>query len=83
MKRKSCFYYTPAKNTGTEQLETATLFKKIKYDYLENTIPQKQHFFFQNHIDGQLTMCKNNSNCNISNNNNERRSVEILEARNQ
>lgn len=47
MKRKSCFYYTPAKNTGTEQLETATLFKKIKYDYLENTIPPKQHFSFR------------------------------------
>lgn len=28
MKRKSCFYYTPAKNTGIEQLETATLFQK-------------------------------------------------------
>lgn len=52
MERKPCFYYTPAKNTGTKQLETATLFKKIKYDYLENTIPQKQHFFVKNHIQG-------------------------------
>lgn len=44
MKRKNLLLLHTSKNTGTEQLETATLFKKIKYDYLENTIPQKQHF---------------------------------------
>lgn len=47
MKEKSCLYYTPAKNTGTEQSETV----KVKYDYSDNTIPQKQHFL-KNHTEG-------------------------------
>lgn len=50
-----------AKNTGTEeQLEIVTLFKKIKYDHLENTIPQKQHFL-RTILKGSLTMCKNSN----------------------
>lgn len=60
MKEKSCLYYTPAKNTGTEQSETVTV--KVKYDYSDNTIPQKQHFL-KNHTEGwaKLTMCKKNT----------------------
>lgn len=50
--KENLAFITHQQKTQERNNQKLQLLKKIKYDYLENTIPQKQHFFFKNHTEG-------------------------------